>query len=63
VQVKIIRTHHDGILARTKLRVTNGALEGMNNKVKAISRRVFGFRATWTYIASIYQCCAAPPLP
>lgn len=26
-----IRTHLDGILSWTRLRVTNGALEGMNN--------------------------------
>ena len=60
---KTIRTHRDGILAWTKLRVTNGALEGMNNKVKAISHRAFGFRTTWTYIANIYHCCARLPLP
>jgi transposase len=60
---KTVRTHRDGILAWTKLRVTNGALEGMNNKVKVISHRAFGFRTTWTYIANIYHCCAALPLP
>jgi hypothetical protein len=46
-----------------KLRVTNGVLEGMNNKVKAISHRAFGFRTTWTYIANVYHCRAALPLP
>ncbi|MGD0266132.1 MAG: transposase [Candidatus Methylomirabilota bacterium] len=60
---KTNRTHRDGILAWTKLRVTNGALEGMNNKVKAISHRGFGFRTTRTYSANIYHCCAALPLP
>ncbi len=60
---KMIRSHLDGILAWTRLRVTNGALEGMNNKVKAISHRAFGFRTTWTYIANIYHCCAELPLP
>lgn len=60
---KTIRAHLDGILAWTKLRVTNGALEGLNNKVKAISHRAFGFRTTWTYIANIYHCCAELPLP
>ena len=60
---KTVRTHLDGILAWTKLRVTNGALEGMNNKVKAISHRAFGFRTTWTYMANIYHCCAELPLP
>ena len=58
-----IRTFHDGILVWTKLRVSNGALEGMNNKVKVISHRAYGYRTTWTYMANIYHCCAAPPLP
>jgi transposase len=60
---KTIRGHLDGILAWTKLRVTNGALEGLNNKVKAISHRAFGFRTTGTYIANISRCCAELPLP
>ncbi len=60
---KTIRAHRDGILAWTKLRVTNGALEGLNNKVKAISHRAFGFRTTWKYMANIYHCCAELPLP
>jgi transposase len=53
----------DGVLVWTKLRVSNGALEGMNNKVKVISHRAYGYRTTWTYIANIYHCCAALPLP
>ncbi len=60
---KTIRAHRDGILAWTRVRVTNGALEGMNNQVKAISHRAFGFRTTWTYIANIYHSCAGFPLP
>jgi transposase len=60
---RTIRSHRAGILAWTTLRVTNGALEGMNNKVKAISHRAFGFRATRAYIANIYHCCAGLPLP
>ena len=39
-----LRAHLDGVLAWTRIRVTNGALEGMNNKVKAISHRAFGYR-------------------
>ncbi len=58
-----LRTHRDNILAWTTLRVTNGAQEGMDNKAKAISHRAFGFRTTWTYIATIYHCCAELPLP
>lgn len=52
----------DEVLARTRIRVTNGAVKGMNNKVTAIGYRAFGHRASWTYIANIYHCCASLPL-
>jgi transposase len=60
---RMLRAHRDGVLVWTELRVSNGALEGMNNKVKVISHRAYGYRTTWTYIASIYHCCAGLPLP
>jgi transposase len=60
---RMLRGHLDGVLVWTKLRLSNGALEGMNNKVKVISHRAYGYRTTWTYIANIYHCCAALPLP
>lgn len=61
--VRTLRLHRAGILAWTRLRVSNGALEGMNNKVKVISHRAYGFRTSWAYIANIYHCCAGLPLP
>ena len=60
---RMLRAHLDGVLVWTKLRVSHGALEGMNNKVKVISHRAYGYRTTWTYMANVYQCCAALPLP
>jgi transposase len=60
---QMLRAHLDGVLVWTKLRVSNGALEGMNNKVKVISHRAYGYRTPWTYIANIYHCCAGLPLP
>lgn len=60
---RMLRTHLDGVLAWTRIRVTNGAVEGMNNKIKVISHRAFGYRTSWAYIANIYHCCAALPLP
>ena len=48
---------------RRRLRVSNGALEGMNNKVKVIAHRAYGFRKPETYITAIYHCCADLPLP
>jgi transposase len=61
--VRLLRSHLDGILPWTKLRLSNGAVEGMNNKIKSISHRSFGFRNALYFIAAIYHCCARLPLP
>lgn len=61
--VHMLRSHLDGVLAWTKARVSNGAVEGMNNKIKSISHRSFGFRTAEYFIAAIYHCCARLPLP
>jgi transposase len=59
---RMIRTHMEGILAWTRLHVSNGALEGMNNKVKAVSHRSYGFRKTDTYMTAIWHACGDLPL-
>jgi transposase len=61
--VRMLRGHLDGILAWTKHRISSGAVEGMNNKIKSISHRSFGFRTAEHFIAAIYHCCARLPLP
>jgi len=61
--VRMLRSHLGGILAWTNIRLSNGALEGMNNKIKSISHRSFGFRSAENFIAAIYHCCARLPLP
>jgi transposase len=61
--VRMLRSHLDGVLAWTKTRLSNGAVEGMNNKIKSISHRSFGFRTAENFIAAIYHCCARLPLP
>ena len=60
---QMLRSHLDGILPWTTTRVSNGAVEGMNNKIKSISHRSFGFRTAANFIAAIYHCCARLPLP
>ena len=60
---QMLRNHLDGILPWTKIRVSNGAVEGMNNKIKSISHRSFGFRTAENFIAAIYHSCARLPLP
>jgi transposase len=60
---QMLRSHLDGILPWTKHRVSNGAVEGMNNKIKSISHRSYGFRTAANFIAAIYHGCARLPLP
>jgi transposase len=60
---EMLRSHLDGILPWTEIRLSNGAVEGMNNKIKSISHRSFGFRTAANFIAAIYHCCARLPLP
>ncbi len=59
---RMVREHISGILAWTRLRISNGALEGMNNKVKIISHRAYGFRSTDAYIIAIWHGCGDLPL-
>jgi len=58
---RMVRDHLDGILAWTKARISNGALEGMNNKVKLVSPRAFGFRNAENYKVAIYHVCGNLP--
>jgi transposase len=60
---RLVRKHLDGILRWTELRVANGALEGMNNKVKVVSHRAYGFRKVNTYVTAIWHGCGDLPLP
>lgn len=60
---RMIRKHQAGILAWTKRRISNGALEGVNNKIKLVSHRSYGFRNDERYIEAIYHNCSALPLP
>jgi transposase len=59
---RLVKDHLAGLLPWTKLRISNGALEGMNNKIKLVSHRSFGFRNPDLFTAAIYHCCADLPL-
>lgn len=64
---RTIRKHFDGIVAYFKERLTNGIVEGFNNKLRMIARRAFGFHSPEPLIAMLYLCCGGiqlhPPLP
>ena len=64
---KTIKKYRDGILAFFRTRLTNGRAEGINNKLRTIARRAFGFHSAEALCAMLFLCCGgivlSPPLP
>lgn len=63
---RTIRKHFDGILAYVQTRLTNGLTEGINNKLRVIARRAYGFHSPDSLIAMLLLTCGGielePPL-
>ena len=55
---KTIREHMDGIVAYVRHRVTNGLVEGLNNKARLLTRRAYGFHSAEAVLALIELCCS-----
>lgn len=53
---KSLRRHFDGIVAYVRTGLTNGLLEGINNKIQSIKRIARGYRYTETFKRMIYLC-------
>jgi transposase len=60
---RTVRQHLDGILAFIDSGLANARLEGMNNKIRLLSHRAFGFHSADPLIATIYLCCSKIQLP
>jgi transposase len=64
---RTIRRFKEGILAYTTTGLSNGLVEGLNNKIRLITRRAFGFHSADALKAMIYLCCGGislnPALP
>jgi transposase len=54
---RTIRAHRDGILAAVRLGVTNARVEGLNNRVRLITRRAFGFHSAKAAAALVMLSC------
>lgn len=59
----MLRRHEEGILNYFDERISNGAVEGMNNKAKIVSHRAYGFRTAKNYITALYHCLGKLPEP
>ena len=54
---KTIRNHRDGILAAIKLKVNNARAEALNNVVRLITRRAYGFHTAQAALALVMLTC------
>ena len=59
----MLRRHEDDLLNYFRLPLTNGTVEGLNNKAKLIIHKAYGFRTAHNYIRNLYHCMADLPLP
>ena len=55
---RTLRKHRDGILAAIELGVSNGRMEGINNKIGVIKHRAYGFHSAAALIAMVFLCCS-----
>jgi transposase len=54
---RTIRKHLDDIVAYVRYRFTNSVAEGLNNKVRLLTRRAYGFHSANAVIAMVMLCC------
>ena len=59
---RTLRCHRDGVLAAIRLGVSNGRLEGINNKIGVLKRRAYGFHSAAAFISMIFLVCANLPI-
>jgi transposase len=60
---RTIRKHRDGILAARRLKLSNARAEALNNKVKLIVRRAYGFHSAHAALALVHLTCGPITLP
>lgn len=59
----LLKRHEEGILTYFDMPISNGTVEGLNNKAKVISHRAYGFRSAKNYILNLYHCMGDLPMP
>lgn len=54
---RTIRDHLEGVLAFIATGLSNGRTEGLNGKIRTITRRAYGFHSAASLISFIFLCC------
>jgi transposase len=54
---RTIRKHREGILAARRLKLSNARAEALNNKVKLLVRRAYGFHSANAALALVHLTC------
>lgn len=54
---KMIRNHFDGVVGWVTWHLSNGRIEGTNNKIRLLSHRSYGLHSAESLISLIYLCC------
>lgn len=54
---RTIRKYFDGILAYVATGLSNGRTEGLNGKIRTLTRRAYGFHSATSLIGLILLCC------
>lgn len=54
---RTLRKYRNGILAAIDLGLSNGRMEGLNNKIGVLKHRAYGFHSAAALIAMIFLCC------
>lgn len=55
--------HEENILTYFDMPISNGIVEGLNNKAKVISHRAYGFRTAKNFILNLYHCMGDLAMP
>ena len=54
---RMIRNHLDGVVGWVRWQISNGRLEGMNNRIRLLGHRSFGLHSAEALISLVYLCC------
>jgi len=55
--IKMLRKHEAGILSHCQHPISNGKIEGTNNKIKTLKRKAYGFHDVEYFKLKILQAC------